>query len=407
MKKKAALLLTSTGISNLGDWIYFIPLNMMVYSMTGSAAAVAGLYMIRPLAGIMTSFWAGSLIDRYSQRNLMMGLDLIRAILVLLLLAAPSLPVIYALVFFICMADAFYDPAAAAYTVRLIPSKDRQVFNSYKSLVWSGSFILGPALAGLLFMTGRPEFAFFSNSLSFVLSAILLFRLPDLRTEEHSSEKRISFSVLAEDWRIVMRYMKSESYVMTVYLLFNGLMMMAAALDSQEVVFSREILKLSDSVYGLLVSISGVGLLIGSFINRLAVKKLSPSVLIASGGLMIAVGYLVYSLSSTFIMAAIGFFILAFFMAFANTGIWTFYQDHVPADIMGRVGSALGMVISLIQVIFVSGIGLAGDWFPLRIVIISGAGVMVLLSLLLFTAAMKPFSHMPQLGKQLNKSDVR
>ncbi|AZB42420.1 MFS transporter [Bacillus sp. FJAT-42376] len=390
MKKKAALLLTSTGISNLGDWIYFIPLNMMVYSMTGSAAAVAGLYMIRPLAGMMTSFWAGSLIDRYSQRNLMMGLDLIRAILVLLLLAAPSLPVIYALVFFICMADAFYDPAAAAYTVRLIPSQDRQVFNSYKSLAWSGSFILGPALAGLLFMTGRPEIAFFANALSFVLSALLLFRLPYLGSGEQTSQKRISLSVLAEDWRMVMGYMKSARYVMAVYLLFNGLMMMAAALDSQEVVFSREVLKLSDSAYGLLVSVSGVGLLIGSFVNRLAVKKLNPSLLIGCGGLMIAGGYLIYSLSSTFLWAAAGFFILAFFMAFANTGIWTFYQNHVPADIMGRVGSALGMVISLIQVIFIFGIGFSSDLFPLRSVIFAGAGFMMILSSLLFIAVLKP-----------------
>ncbi|MBS2968436.1 MFS transporter [Metabacillus sp. KIGAM252] len=392
MNKKTALLLTSTGISNLGDWIYFIPLNMMVYNMTGSAAAVAGLYIIRPLAGILTSFWAGSLIDRYSQRNLMIGLDFMRAVLELLILAAPTLPTIYVLVFLICMADAVYDPAATAYSARLIPSKDRQVFNSYKSLAWSGSFILGPALAGLLFMTGQPEFAFLANSFTFMISALLLFLLPHLGTAGHSPKKRVSFSVLADDWRMVIGYMKSARYVMSVYLLFNGLMMMAAALDSQEVVFSREILMLSDSAYGLLVSISGIGLLMGSFINRFAVRKLSPSVLIACGGLMIAGGYLIYSLSSSFLWAAIGFFILAFFMAFANTGIWTFYQDHVPSDIMGRVGSALGMVISLIQVVFVFGIGLAGDWFSLRIVIISGSGFMVFLSLLLFTAAMRPSS---------------
>ncbi|MGD7010196.1 MFS transporter [Metabacillus sp. 84] len=390
MNRKAAILLSSTGISNLGDWIYFIPLNLLVYQMTDSAAAVAGLYIIRPLAGMMTSFWAGSLIDRYSQRNLMIGLDFARAILVLLLLTTPSLPVIYALVFVICMADAFYDPAASAYAVKLIPSESRQVFNSYKSLAWSGSFILGPALAGLLFMAGKPELAFAANALSFSLSGLLLFFLPSLEMKAHPPGKNFSLAVLASDWRMVMRYMKSARSVMAVYLLYSGLMMMAAALDSQEAVFSQEILGLSESAYGMLVSISGIGLLTGSVINRLAVNRLQPSALIGWGGMLIAGGYFIYSLSSSFLWAAAGFFILAFSMAFANTGIWTFYQNHVPSDIMGRVGSALGLLISLFQIVCVLGIGISGDWFPLRAVIVSGAAAMILLSILLLAAVMKP-----------------
>ncbi|WP_162356846.1 MFS transporter [Metabacillus mangrovi] len=405
MNRKAALLLSSIGISNLGDWIYFIPLNFMVYHMTGSAAAVAALYVIRPLAALLTSFWAGSIVDRFSQRNLMIGLDLARASLVLIMLLSPPVPVLYFLVFIICMADAIYDPAASAFMVKLIPQEQRKVFNSYKSLAWSGAFILGPALAGLLYISGLPYLAFTVNAGSFLISALMLLMLPNLLG--NTDGKNLSLAVLKEDWQIVLRFMRKAKYVMVIYLLFNGVMVMAAALDSQEAVFSLNVLQLSESTYGLLVSISGAGLLAGSIVNRLAVNRLSASLLIGVGGVMIASGYLIYSVSLSFAGAAAGFFILAFFMAFANTGVWTFYQDHVPVDIMGRVGSALGMVISIVQMAMVTAIGFAGDLLPIRPVIISGAGAMVFLALLLFAAAMKPSAEYKQAMGRLDQEVIK
>ncbi|MCA1041300.1 hypothetical protein LCM00_17430 [Bacillus infantis] len=44
--KLASLLLTGIGISRLGDFIYLIAINLLVFKMTGSAAAVAGLWII-------------------------------------------------------------------------------------------------------------------------------------------------------------------------------------------------------------------------------------------------------------------------------------------------------------------------------------------------------------------------
>lgn len=42
--KDPAILLTSIGISGTGDFIYLVTINIIVYQLTGSAAAVAGSY---------------------------------------------------------------------------------------------------------------------------------------------------------------------------------------------------------------------------------------------------------------------------------------------------------------------------------------------------------------------------
>ena len=50
------LLLSGIGISSLGDWIYLIAINLLVLQMTESPLAVAGLYLIKPIAGMLTGY---------------------------------------------------------------------------------------------------------------------------------------------------------------------------------------------------------------------------------------------------------------------------------------------------------------------------------------------------------------
>lgn len=102
--KYPSILLCGIGISNFGSWVYFIALNLIVLDMTGSALAVAGLYIVKPMAAIFTNVWAGSVIDRINKRNLMAALDLFRTIFIVLLPLTSSIWVMYSLVFVINMA---------------------------------------------------------------------------------------------------------------------------------------------------------------------------------------------------------------------------------------------------------------------------------------------------------------
>lgn len=387
--KQPSLLLSGIGISNLGDWIYLIALNLMVLNMTNSPAAVAGLYIIRPIAAMMTTFWSGSIIDRFSKRQIMIILDILRAVFVAIIPALDSIWSIYALVLLINMASSFFEPTSTTYITKLIPENQRKKFNSLRSLISSGAFLLGPALAGLLFIIGNPIFAIYVNSISFFVSALIICFLPKLENEGMDvTEKGVSFKVLQKDWKVVLDYVKKEKYVIIVYTLFNGAMVIAMSLDSQEVVFTRQVLNLSESSYGVLVSIAGAGVLVGSLTNSIIVKWLSTRFLIGFGTMLVACGYLIYSLSTTFLGGAIGFFVLAFFLAFANTGFWTFYQNNVPVDMMGRVGSVFGMFQAFLQVGCTLAIGFTGDFISVKYVVIFGSSTMLVLSLFLLTVSL-------------------
>ncbi len=342
--KYPLLRLSGVGIANLGAWIYLIALNVLVYNMGGSALAVATLYVIKPLATLFTNAWSGSMIDRLNKRKLMIHLDIYRAVFIAILPLVPSLWIVYLLVFFISMASAIYEPTAMTYMTKLIPVEQRQRFNSLRSLIGSGAFLIGPAVAGILLITGTPEFAIYMNAIAFLLSGFITLLLPNLdkKDDSNTSNDKLSLTVLKKDWNIVLNFSKKSMYIVCVYFLFQGMMVLATAIDSLELSFAKEVLLLTDSKYGFLVSIAGAGFILGAITNTILSKKLAPSFLIGIGSLFIAIGYLIYAFSSEFLIAAIGFFVLSFSMAYANTGFYTFYQNNVPVHMMGRMGVYTG-----------------------------------------------------------------
>ncbi|GAE25558.1 lysine-specific permease [Halalkalibacter wakoensis JCM 9140] len=180
---------------------------------------------------------------------------------------------------------------------------------------------------------------------------------------------------------------------MIIYLLFSSVIVMTAAVDSLEAAFAKEVLNLSDSDYGFLVSVAGAGIIIGAILNTFVVKKIAISILMGIGSVFVSIGYLVYAFSETFLLAAVGFFILAFFLAFANTGFHTFYQNTIPIEVMGRMISLYGVVQSFFVLLTTIMMGIVAQMISIQTVVIAGAFVMLLIAVLLSCVALLPLKR--------------
>ncbi|WP_420063853.1 MFS transporter [Metabacillus litoralis] len=406
--KYPSILLLGIGVSNLGEWIYFISLNLIVLDMTGSPLAVSGLYIIKPLATLFTNFWAGSIIDRLNKRKLMVFLDIFRAVFIALLPFMSSIAQIYLVVFIISMASSMFSPTSMTYITKLIPQEQRKQFNSLHSLVTSGAFLIGPAVAGLLFFIGTPIFAIYTNAIALFISGMITLLLPDIekQTVISSTNNKLSMEIIKRDWYAVVEFSRGSSYIMMIYFLFSCVMViMASAIDSLEAAFAKEVLFLSDSEYGFLVTIAGAGILVGALINSLAVKKLRTSFLIGLGSVLVSTGYMIYASSSSFIIAALGFFILAFFIAYANTGFLTFYQNNIPVDVMGRIGSAYSLIQAILIITATSIMGVVAQITSIQAVVFFGASVMLVLSITLCLFSLLPSKkHFFEADAESNRS---
>ncbi|MGG2057555.1 MFS transporter [Lysinibacillus pakistanensis] len=380
------ILLCSIGISSIGGWIYFIALNLIILKLTESALAVSGLYIVRACSSLLTNFWSGSLIDRFNKKNLMIILNLFQSILIVLLPFFSSLVSIYALVFIITAASSMYHPTSMTYITKLIPIAQRKRFNSLRSLLDSGAFLTGPAIAGLLFTLGTPNMAIYLNAIALSLSACITFKMPNVEAHEKfdsNTEKVSLYRVLLHDWQMVIRFSFKNRYVMMIYMLFSATIVLMTATDSLEAAFATQVLALSEGQYGMLVSLAGVGVLIGSLTNSAFVEKIPTAWLIGMGSLITALGYLVFTSSFTFLIAALGCFLLSFATAFANTGFYTFYQNNIPSKIMGRIGSIYGFFEALFIIVFTAIFGLVAEWMTIRVVVVSASYMMLFIAVIL------------------------
>jgi MFS family permease len=388
--KNPILLLTSIGLARVGDFIYLVAINILVFQLTGSAAAVAGLWVIGPVVNLLTKFWTGSFIDYRSKRKIMIISYIARALFICCIPFSSTIWFIYFVLTLLSIAQSFFIPSSMTYTTQLIQKEIRKRFNSFNSLTSSGAFIIGPAIAGALILVTSVNVTLMITSVSFLLAAILLFLLPETDNYGENIAPSLSFNQIKEDFTVSITFMRKNSYVALVYVFFLATTIFAFAMDTQEVVFTQRVVGLSEMDYSLLISITGIGSIVGAILVSVFSKGISIRLLIATGIIMQTIGYIIYAFSWSFFTIATGFIILGFFNTFLNTGIVTFYQNNIPVDRMGRVTSIFQLLQSSVQIIFVLLVGAIADFVPLRITIIALALCMLLIALAITIVVFRP-----------------
>ncbi|MGV3465928.1 MAG: MFS transporter [Heyndrickxia sp.] len=296
----------------------------------------------------------------------------------------------------ISLAKSFFSPASTTYIAKLIPTDQRKRFNSINSLVRSGGFIVGPSIAGVLLLFSSVDIAIYINAISFLFSALILLIMPNLDEElsASNSKKAWNFKSLLSDWHDVIAEYKKQVFVFLVYSLYLFTIIFTFAMDSQEVVFTQKIIGLSETQFSLLVSITGIGYLLGSLFVSFMSQHISIKQLIGIGISLMSVGYIIYSFSHNFTTTVIGFILLGFFNAFSGTGFTTFYQNNIPIDMMGRISSILGVWQNAAQVLFLLFIGFLGDMFSLRYTIVCLSILNFMVAIIINILIFKPEKHL-------------
>lgn len=181
--KQYGLLLGGLGFSNLGNWIYLVALNLAVWHLTYSPAAVAGIYIVGPIARILSNFFAGSIIDRNDKKRLMILSDIARGIIVSIMPFATSIWLVYGLIFLANIANSFFGPSSTYIITKLVKDEDKQRFNALNSTLSSGCFMIGPALSGGIIALSNTSVAMWINGLTFFVCAWAIAILPKVKNE--------------------------------------------------------------------------------------------------------------------------------------------------------------------------------------------------------------------------------
>jgi MFS family permease len=176
-------LLLGEFISGIGDWLYIVAIFVVIYTQTNDAALLGIFGAVRLFPYILLSIPAGFVADRYERRLVLLSSDAFRGSIMILLTIlviahAPILP-IAALAIVAAGGSAFFYPAMGAYMPSLVrDERELGPANSAWASLQNISYIIGPAVGGILLAVGGVELAFILNAASFLVIIAILWTLP-------------------------------------------------------------------------------------------------------------------------------------------------------------------------------------------------------------------------------------
>lgn len=175
------LMLTAFLIDETGSWSYNVVLIVYVYQRTGSPTWIAATTAAGWIPRMLFSAHAGVLADRFERARLLLASALLSSVVMagLTVLVAADGPVILvlALAALTTTLGTVYLPASGALVPDVVGERDLTAANALFGVLENLVVVLGPALGGLLLLTGGPTWGMALNTASFLSAAALVSRL--------------------------------------------------------------------------------------------------------------------------------------------------------------------------------------------------------------------------------------
>lgn len=169
--------------SLIGNWFNNVAITVLAYRISGQVSLAAVAIACSVLPRVILGPFSGVLADRFERRNLLVALDVGRALIALVpLLAhdASTLWIVYAAVVLLQTGACLYNPAQGAYLPCLVADNLLTPANAILASMRAIGMFIGPALAAVVLGAAGLTIAFWVNALSFIVSAALLLTLPQL-----------------------------------------------------------------------------------------------------------------------------------------------------------------------------------------------------------------------------------
>jgi predicted MFS family arabinose efflux permease len=386
------LFLTSSTVSQLGDWALLLALPFYVYQRTGSVVSTGALVAVELLPRLLLSSAAGVLVDRWDRRSIMIGADLFRALLLLaILLPAAGAPlwIVYVVAVLEVSAAQLFLPAEGA----LLPSIVRHegsllAANSALSTSLAVSKLAGPPLGGLLFVTLGLGGSALVDSASFVLSALGILAIrpagragAPVDTERTEPAARSSF---LSELREGIAAVAGDRLVAALCLTLGVVMITQGLLETVVIPFVSGVLHFNPLQFGLIAAAQGLGALLGALGSGVLSRFLTSGRILGLALLLSGLFLAGFAFARSLELSAAFLFLFSAPMVVAATWSETYYQQRVNDNVLGRVlgvaenVSAAGILIGVIV-----GALLGGPLGPVAVLVLA-AGVVLVSALLAF-----------------------
>lgn len=328
-------------VSLCGTWIQNAAQLWLVYRLTHSAALLGILGFANQVPMLFLSSIGGYVGDRYSRHKGVIGTQTV-SMLLAFLIAGLTLTgrihdrrgawIVIIISLFQGIVNAFDVPIRQAFFVNMVGRADLPNAIALNSSIFNGARVIGPAIAAFAIALIGEGWCFFVNALSFlaVIIALLAMRIAPQDEQGASHSPWQSF---LQGFRFAM----SDPAIRSVLILLSMLSLFGLQYTVFMPIFADGILHGGPKGFGLLMSASGIGAVLGAlqFAARTSYKGMAKWIAIMF--FICSIALIVFSQSRIFWLSAVVMFIFGFAATSQMAATNTTVQNRVPDELRSRV----------------------------------------------------------------------
>ncbi|WP_435922489.1 MFS transporter [Paenibacillus sp. DYY-L-2] len=386
-------ILISNIFLQIGIWVRNFAILMFVTDKTSNDPLAISLISVVEFAPIFVfSFIGGAFADRWKPKRTMIWCDFLSAVsvfAVLVTLMFESWEAVYFATFISAILSQFSQPSVMKlFKQHVHPDKLQQGMALFQSLV-AIFMVLGPSLGIFAYHQFGIYISIGVMGVAFLLSALVLFRLPaDEETEKQPAERTTKIKQeLADGFRYVWR----SPILRVLGATFAIAGFAVGTIQTLGLFVVTENLGQSKEFLQFLLMVNGVAMLIGGGVIMTLSKKIPPQMLLAFGMGVSAICIAGMGFSTSIPLTLCLQFLNGLTFPCIQIGINTLILQSTEQSFVGRVNGVLSPMFMGMMVIMMSLSGVLKKLFPL-VGIYTFSGIAMLIGALILVPI---FKHKP------------
>jgi MFS family permease len=323
-------------IDSIGSTLLFPFFALYITQKFGVGMTQAGVLLgLSSLFGLFGSMAGGALTDRFGRRQLILFGLVFSALSSLLFGFASDVRMLYVLVVIVGLLSRVSAPAHDAMMADILPESRRQEAFGITRVVGNYAWIVGTALGGLIAARSFLALFIIDAVLSVVVAAILYRFLPETKPAAHAGtemKKPESLWRTAAGYRSVLRDLAYVGFTLAGMIVLLVYQQQYGALA----VYLRDVHSISSKSYGLMLSISGLEVVLFQIWISRRIRKYPPFLMMVLGALFFMTGFVMIG-----VVGGFPFFVLAVIIITVGEMVMfptnkALAASFAPADMRGR-----------------------------------------------------------------------
>ena len=359
--------------SEFGTGLLRLAVLLHVYASTGSTAATTAAFVAETAPFALLSPWAGALADRVDRRRLLIGADLVRAVLLLPLLVETNLVVLLTVLAAQAAVGAVFRPAYGAFVPTVVPATQLATGNAFSAGTASALNLVAPTVGAALYAGFGFTPLVVIDAVTFLVSVVTLLCLSSHVTAR-ATRPRVS---LREDLAVAVQLIRTTPVLRLLFATMLCFAMVESTLGPLYVPYLQGTLDATTTEVGFALSAQSLGSLLGGLVVVAVARWLGAARMFVLGAVAASVLISVFAMAPSYGVAIAALAVMGIPGLFTNVGSMTLMQTRVPDEVRGRVIGGFYAMFGVATLVGAALPGFASGLLGVRAVVMIGAAFAV------------------------------